>query len=577
MLFDDILKSLGEFGKYQSFVFFLASMPGVFNGLQNLNIVFILAIPNFRCAIPGFLNDTYATQGDKHAELINFTIPAEDNCHIYVNRTEDNFNQTAACDGWVYDKSVFVSTAVTDFNLVCQRSILRSITAMMFYPGMLFGGLIGGHLADRFGRKLIIFTMGIGLVVIGFSLAFSPNVYALMAFRFVSAFFGMAFYAGAFVLGMEIIGPNKRMIAGILMGAFFTIGYVLITPFAYIFRNWRHMQIGLSVPSLFLVFYWWLLPESPRWQFIVGREDEAEQTLRRAAEVNKVTLPEKLFDSRTVEKKPTDSFISMLRYKVLFCRMAIICFNWGAVSMVYYGLALNSGRLVGDIFVNFLVSGLVEFPAMAFAIFTLNPFGRKKVHAFCMCLAGTSCIASIFVMLFADPELSWILVVLSSIGKFGVSAAFSIVYVYTAELNPTVVRTAAIGLGSVAARIFTLAAPYIVDLGDLVGGDFASVLPLVVFGIVSVTAGLLALLLPETRRRRLPETIEDALHFTSRPTNRTADVPEVNLGFSGADDQADDNSHVTNRRPKTESVRAEINLALRPEEDDVACQMNTSL
>jgi hypothetical protein len=36
------------------------------------------------------------------------------------------------------------------FNLVCQRSILRSITAMMFYPGMLFGGLIGGNLADRY-------------------------------------------------------------------------------------------------------------------------------------------------------------------------------------------------------------------------------------------------------------------------------------------------------------------------------------------------------------------------------------------------------------------------------------------
>jgi OCT family organic cation transporter-like MFS transporter 4/5 len=50
--------------------------------------------------------------------------------------------------------------------------------------------------------------------------------------------------------------------------------------------------------------------------------------------------------------------------------------------------------------------------------------------------------------------------------------------------------------------------------GDLVGGTFAKVLPLVVFGSVSIIAGLLILLLPETRRRRLPETIEDALHFT---------------------------------------------------------------
>jgi OCT family organic cation transporter-like MFS transporter 4/5 len=59
------------------------------------------------------------------------------------------------------------------------------------------------------------------------------------------------------VSGMEIVGPNKRMIAGILMGAFFTVGYVLVTPFAYFLRNWRHMQIGLSIPPLFLLSYWW--------------------------------------------------------------------------------------------------------------------------------------------------------------------------------------------------------------------------------------------------------------------------------------------------------------------------------
>jgi OCT family organic cation transporter-like MFS transporter 4/5 len=71
-----------------------------------------------------------------------------------------------------------------------------------------------------------------------------------------------------------------------------------------------------------------LLPESPRWQYIVGKEDKAEKTLRKAAKVNRVNLPEKLFDSQEVENKNTDSILKMLKYKVLLGRMAIVCFNW---------------------------------------------------------------------------------------------------------------------------------------------------------------------------------------------------------------------------------------------------------
>lgn len=70
--------------------------------------------------------------------------------------------------------------------------------------------------------------------------------------------------------------------------------------------------------------------------------------------------------------------------------------------MMYYGLSLNSGNLVGDIFVNFLVIGLIEYPALAFAIVTINPLGRKKPYSFAMLLGGTSCLASIFVAVFGS-------------------------------------------------------------------------------------------------------------------------------------------------------------------------------
>ena len=42
---------------------------------------------------------------------------------------------------------------------------------------------------------------------------------------------------------------------------------------------------------------------------------------------------------------------------------------------------------------------------------------------------------------------------LLSLGKFGASASFAIVYLYTAELYPTVIRNSAIGSASMVAKI----------------------------------------------------------------------------------------------------------------------------
>ena len=47
----------------------------------------------------------------------------------------------------------------------------------------------------------------------------------------------------------------------------------------------------------------------------------------------------------------------------------------------------------------------------------------------------------------------------------------------------------------------------------LIGGDFGKALPLIIFGSLSIVAGLLALLLPETLNKHLPETIEDGEKF----------------------------------------------------------------
>lgn len=65
------------------------------------------------------------------------------------------------------------------------------------------------------------------------------------------------------------------------------------------------------------------------------------------------------------------------------------------------------------------------------------------------------------IFFFFGTELQSLTLVLSMIGKMGSAAAFGVIYIYTAELYPTVVRNGAMGTSSCIARFGGMAAPYI--------------------------------------------------------------------------------------------------------------------
>ena len=56
---------------------------------------------------------------------------------------------------------------------------------------------------------------------------------------------------------MEIVGPSKRTFAGMAIEFVWCAGEALLLLMAYFVRNWRYLEIALSVPSIGLFFYWW--------------------------------------------------------------------------------------------------------------------------------------------------------------------------------------------------------------------------------------------------------------------------------------------------------------------------------
>jgi len=89
-------------------------------------------------------------------------------------------------------------------------------------------------------------------------------------------------------------------------------------------------------------------------------------------------------------------------------------------------------------------------------------------------------------------------------GKFGIAASFAIIFVYAAELFPTVLRSAGMGMSSTAARVGGIAAPMVVLMSSVF-----QALPMLIFGVVAFLAGLLILTLPETLGKTAPETVAD--------------------------------------------------------------------
>ena len=99
---------------------------------------------------------------------------------------------------------------------------------------------------------------------------------------------------------------------------------------------------------------------------------------------------------------------------------------------------------------------------------------------------------------------------LALLGKLSISASFAVVYIHSGEIFPTTVRNSGMGLVSVAARVGGIMAPFIVSLGDSV-----PYLQFTVLGLLSLTAGLMNLRLPETAGRELPEDINDLVKMIS--------------------------------------------------------------
>ncbi|XP_063045679.1 organic cation/carnitine transporter 2-like [Engraulis encrasicolus] len=508
--YEETIAFLGEWGPFQRLIFVLLSLSAIPSGYISLSMVFIADTPPHHCRVPS-LNSSYGGLG------YNLSIPTEElkgetilsRCRRYTEQEDSDsaysYDTEGCVDGWVFSKERYVSTIVTEWSLVCNDSWKSPFTLTVVCAGLLVGSLFSGILSDRYGRRIIFFSSKAVKTICYTALAMSQSWEMFCALYFIIGVMDISSYCTAFILGSELLIKSTRETFGILgVGLSYATGYAVLPLFAFFIRDWRTLQIGLSLVGYLYIPLWWFIPESPRWLITQGRSQEAEAIIRAAAKRNGITPPEDIFQTEfsidTKESSGQEKYTWRDLLKTANMRnITIINITiWITISLIYYGLSFNTSNLDGDPYRNCLISAATEFLAYAFLQFTIRYVPRRVILPFTLLLGG----ALLLLIQLVPAELSGLTVTLAMMGRLVVTGAYAFVYVYSTELFPTVVRNMGLGVSSMAARIGSGVSPYVAHIGT-----YNKTLPFILMGTISLFSGGLSLLLPETKNEKLPELI----------------------------------------------------------------------
>ncbi|KAK3752717.1 hypothetical protein QZH41_018692 [Actinostola sp. cb2023] len=315
----------------------------------------------------------------------------------------------------------------------------------------------------------------------------SLSLFALL--RFGAGFSLVGVMVTQYVYVLELVGPSKRTMAGKVTDFGWVLGACFTVMLAYLIREWRLLLLVGSVPGALFLFSFKLVPETARWLFAHDKCDEAHAVLMKCADktnVDSEVIRTILEDVAENEKEnanilPKVSPLDLIKTRKMRRRTIIVCFNW---------------------------------------------FGRRVTYFTIMMLGGIACL----LVLAIPKEYTAVVTTMAMFGKFCDTAAFSTIYLYTAELYPTVIRNTAMGTASMCARAGGIVAPYIVMMAQLPGVNLT--LPIVIFGALTVSGGISSLWLPETLKANMHQTIEEeeaAPEDYSFPCCRKPAVNEDNI------------------------------------------------
>ncbi len=415
------------------------------------------------------------------------------------------------------------------------------MAAAIYIAGACLGALFFGHLTDRFGRRnLFILTLAVYLTAtVATAFAFAPWYFFVARFFTGSGIGGE--YAAINSAIDELIPARVRGRVDLVINGTYWLGSAAGAAGALVLLNtsnfpanigWR-LAFGIgAILGIFVLLVRRNVPESPRWLFIHGREQEAERVVGEIEEaVRQETgrpLPEPEGQQLRIRQRSAISFreIARVAFK-LYPRRAILGLAlFIGQAFLYNGVTFNLGTLLsafyavpsGMVPVFFILWALSNFAGPLVLGHLFDTIGRKPMIT--LAYVGSAVVAVVLALVFVSQFGGvWAFIAMLIVAFFLASAGASAAYLTVSEIFPMETRALAIAFFyAVGTAIGGITGPLL--FGQLISsGQRAEVVWSFLIGaVVMAAAGLVELWLgvPAERRRleelALPLTVEEAEH-----------------------------------------------------------------
>ncbi|XP_024151835.1 putative solute carrier family 22 member 31 [Oryzias melastigma] len=523
-----ILPHLGGYGRYNRVVVIFSWFPAFAVTLNLFSGHFFTLIPDtYHCRPdPSLLPSTLLPSNFSEQSYLNLTIPWDGNSglsHCELFKYPPNVSdlsgkvprERVSCTrGWEYSTVAGLqSNIVTDWDLVCNDYWKIPLQHICFMVGWIVGYIFLGTLCDWLGRQRG-FLLSVGLSSLcGVIVCLSRSLVAFLLMRLFQGATLAGVFVSSYIARLELCDPPNRLMVA-MVGGFVSVSAELLLPgLAVLCRDWPVLQAVATVPLLLLLSYWCcasVFPESPRWLLATDQIPKAKKSFQEFASRNGVYLQDETFPTVLAELDSTYgedcrprfySVLELRRTRVIWKNCLILSFTLFIGTGIQYCFTRNLLNYSKNFYFTYFLRVITGALACIFICLSVNHFGRRGMLLLSAIITGLS---SLLLLALTQYLHDGLVLVLSVVGLLFSQALSMLSAFFACEVMPTVVRGGCLGL-VLAAGCVGMAASSLMELQSS-SGYF---LHHVIFASFAVLSVLCIMLLPESKRKSLPDSLKE--------------------------------------------------------------------
>ncbi|VEN50041.1 unnamed protein product [Callosobruchus maculatus] len=371
-------------------------------------------------------------------------------------------------------------------------------------------------LCDKIGRKAALLVGAVPYAMAWILEGFAKNVYLFHVARCLTGIGHSSSYAALSIYIGEIATPKVRSFWGNFFSISLSLGFLIMNLLGTYFDVRQTSYIGL-VPLLLFVCTFPLMPESPYYLLMRGKEDEARRSLnrlRRKRDIEPAFLRLKADVARQMSETGTWSELFcitanrralvagvLMRFTQQFCLSSALS---AYTRYIFEGAGTNADAFT-------LIYCAIAFIMGVVAGFSIHRFGRRRSFLVSMSLCS-SCLLMLSIFYYIEANvpqidvssLSWVpLIGMSGYVVFSSFGVINIPTIMLGELFSASIKTKGVSVSLCSLGLLISLTNYLFFWMSTTYGMY---FPFLFFSLSSyVFTGLCAFTIPETKGRTLEE------------------------------------------------------------------------